>query len=175
MRLDDYPMIPLFWEDEKWAEIKDFPDYYWISNYGQVWSCRSKRLLKPALVAGYPQVIFSISRSLYMRKVHRLVAETFVPGWFDGAQINHIDGDKLNNHESNLEWVTGSENAKHAHRLGLSKSNAKKKRVISSTGQIFPSVSECAKFYGTRQGQISNILTGQRPSWKGMTFKYYDE
>lgn len=51
--------------------------------------------------------------------IHVLVARKFVEGWFEGAFVNHKDGDKHNNHSSNLEWVTRSENEKHAHRTGL--------------------------------------------------------
>ena len=53
--------------------------------------------------------------------VHRLVAEAFIgiPP-FHGAMINHIDGNKLNSSVENLEWVSASENALHAHRTGLS-------------------------------------------------------
>lgn len=42
--------------------------------------------------------------------VHRLVAKYFVPGYFDGAVVNHKDGNNRNNHASNLEWVTQRDN-----------------------------------------------------------------
>ena len=42
--------------------------------------------------------------------IHRLVAKYFVPGYFDGAVVNHKDGNNRNNHASNLEWVTQREN-----------------------------------------------------------------
>ena len=57
------------------------------------------------------------------RLVHRLIAKTFVPKPEGKDFVNHIDGDKQNNEVRNLEWVTRSENIKHAYSIGLKSSN----------------------------------------------------
>ena len=68
---------------------------------------------------GYYAVTFWMNNKAYCRKVHRLVIEAFTPNPDSLPCINHIDGNKLNNHVSNLEWCTYQANMQHAVRTGL--------------------------------------------------------
>lgn len=78
------------------------------------------RTLRPYVQnSGYLEVAFTHERKVYKFLVHRLVAMAFVDGYADGMTVNHIDGDKHNNAPENLEWVTKSQNTKHAWRNGL--------------------------------------------------------
>lgn len=119
---------------EVWKEIKGFRENYLISNSGKIktvarHSPRSGLIeshsLTPAKTRnGYLRV--SVSDSEGKRKsyyVHRLVAMLFIPKPEGKDFINHIDGNKQNNSSDNLEWVTRSENERHAWRIGLKNKN----------------------------------------------------
>lgn len=100
-----------------WLKIKDYP--YWVSKDGRVYSIKSKRCLRPSNRRGYASVLLSKDSKTKRFNIHRLVASTFLFRPSNDLVVNHIDGDKWNNHISNLEWVTPGENTKHAFRTGL--------------------------------------------------------
>lgn len=66
---------------------------------------------------GYLKLTLTIDRVQVQKLSHRIVAETYLPN--KSKEVNHKDGNRSNNHISNLEWVTGSENQKHAFRTGI--------------------------------------------------------
>jgi hypothetical protein len=103
---------------EIWKPISEYEGLYWVSNEGRVRSIR--KILKPCNVAGgYLNVVLCVNNNKSRPRIHRLVAKAFIPNLNNKPDINHIDGNKLNNNVSNLEWCTKSENALHAYKTGL--------------------------------------------------------
>ena len=100
--------------------IKNYEEKYLVSPYGEVYSIKSKRLLTPQLTEkGYLTVELRKNRKRKVARVHRIVAEVFIANPDSLKEINHKDGNKQNNHISNLEWSTRSDNVKHAYKMGL--------------------------------------------------------
>ena len=105
---------------EIWKDIKGYEGLYKISNKGNVRSLKRNVILKPGINhKGYYYVILykkSISKSY---RIHRLVAEAFVPNPNNLPQVNHKNGIKTCNEDWNLEWTDNSGNQKHAFANGL--------------------------------------------------------
>lgn len=100
-----------------WKTIPSYPNYE-ASELGQI---RHKQTLKPLAIIQkkYPQTSLYRDGRAHSVFIHVLVAEAFLGPRPTGLQVNHIDGNKQNNHASNLEYVTASENMRHAYRHAL--------------------------------------------------------
>ena len=116
---------------EQWVPIKGFEGFYAISNCGEIESyqrevpANNRFATYQYKVPGkkrigntnkrYPSVcLIDKDGKRYYKSIHRLVAEHFIPNPHNKPQVNHKDGNKQNNVVKNLEWVTASENRKHA-------------------------------------------------------------
>ena len=103
----------------EWRTIPECPNYE-VSNTGKVRNKTTNRTLSPGITkAGYAQVNLPSENGQKNRYVHRLVARVFIGDPNDDQEVNHKDGHKLNNFATNLEWVTSSENTRHAVENGL--------------------------------------------------------
>jgi len=100
--------------------VDGYEGLYSVSRDGQVWSHRKKRFFSAGDNGkGYKFVHLVKDRQPSRFYVHRLVASAFIDGECEGKIVNHIDGKKSNNVADNLEWVTPSENMKHAWKHGM--------------------------------------------------------
>ena len=120
---------------EIWKPIKDWEDYYEVSNLGRVRSlnrtiirkngqrltCKGKILSHSTTSQGYLRALLKVNGHGKHFQVHRLVAYAFIPNPENLTFVNHRDGNKENNRASNLEWVSASQNTRHAFATGLIK------------------------------------------------------
>lgn len=109
---------------EVWKDVVGYEGLYKVSEYGEVLNTKRNKLQKSYLHGrGYDRIGLTSQGFQRNHYVHRLVGDAFLepPKNVNQNQINHIDGNKNNNHFSNLEWVTPSENMNHAVRIGLLK------------------------------------------------------
>lgn len=158
---------------EIWKDIEGYEDLYQISNRGRARSLsrymsipknnhskKHRKFHKGGILEtnkpgnrGYAALALYYNAKMSKRiVVHRLVAKAFIPNPKDKPQINHKDGNKLNNHVNNLEWVTCSENHYHAYSMGfrshLVGNNAPNNKLME------PQVLEIKKLKGKYSGRI---------------------
>lgn len=153
---------------EIWKDIKDYEGYYQISNYGRVKNIQTNYLLNGDInSAGYKRVVlYTPKRKRFF--IHRLVALNFCNGYSENLVVNHIDGNKLNNHYMNLEWITRSENDLHAEKIGLRKNHyipQKPKYMIrtfdllsNKTIKIYNNREEFCAENGFAKSSVQNML-----------------
>ena len=107
---------------ELFVDIEGYEGLYQISNLGNVKSFKSvskNKILKPVYRKGYATVTLRKNRMSKLQSIHRLMATAFIPNPDNLSDVNHKDGNKLNNSLDNLEWCTHLENMKHAFKTGL--------------------------------------------------------
>lgn len=181
---------------EKWEDIilqrngtnYDFSGIYQISTKGEVKNIKTGRILKPNSNGKYLFVELYKNGKRARFKVHILVATMFIPNPYNKPEVNHKDGNKLNNEKYNLEWCTQSENDKHAYKLGLKTSPSKgkfgsehctSKKVLQYTlnGILIKewgSISEAHRELGINIGNITSCCKGKLTQAGGYIWKYKD-
>jgi hypothetical protein len=91
--------------------------------------------------------------------VARLVAVTFLGVTPDGYTVNHIDGNRLNNAVSNLEWLSNGDNIRHVFQTGLYAKIQNPVILCNANGvHSFPSKAEASRFLGRTNGYVSNCV-----------------
>ena len=106
---------------EIWKDIEDYKGLYQVSNLGRVRSIKNKTKIKEPFIinSGYSTVNLYKNNKNKKTLIHRLVAQAFILNPKKLPQVNHIDGNKLNNRQENLEWCSNSDNMLHASKTGL--------------------------------------------------------
>ena len=173
-------------EQEIWKDIEGYEGKYQVSNCGNVRSLmyhntkgiKRISLLKPATDnRGYFRCALSKNNILKTYKVHRLVAQAFIPNPNNYPQINHLDGNKKNNNAENLEWCTNSVNQIHAYSHNLNQGVRGKGTIVGVTypnGDYveYSSLKKAAQALGVHPVTIRIKIFGIRPSIKLVGYKF---
>ena len=181
--------------NEIWKPVKGYEGLYEVSNMGRVKSLiirayKKPHILKQGTVCGYKQVRFINGKQF---KVHRLVAEAFVPNPLRKPHVGHKDESRTNNKAENLEWVTPKENSNmplHIKRI-TSKQTGKLSHLYGRKGflhyesipiimydakyrvlAIFGSSHEAYRVTGISAAHITTCCKGRSNSAKGYKFRY---
>jgi hypothetical protein len=185
---------------EIWKMVSGYEGLYEVSSYGRLKSCnktvkgphnstqiRKGRILKLRPSSnGYAMPVLYRNNMFTGFALHRLVITHFKKNTDNKPIINHKNGNKTDNHIGNLEYVTYSENIKHAYDNGLRKSSFSEMigakhhaaRVIiqlDKSGNFItecPCMSDAAKALSIRAMGIQGVCSGRDKSYKGFKWKY---
>lgn len=172
-------------DDEEWRTIFDFPNYE-VSNKGNIRSKEyndsldhlrsSKKIKKQVNNCGYEYVILSNKEEKHKTlTVHRIVAKTFIPNPEEKEDVNHIDGNKLNNNVNNLEWTTTQENIIKRYEIGIDGNNYKRVSQFDKDGNLvgsFLSSYEAERITGISRTHIGGCCRGERLTAGGYVWKF---
>jgi len=175
---------------EEWRPVEGYEGSLEVSSLGRVRTMPSVRtgirngvphpqrksgvvLSQCVLNNGYLHVAPKFGPSRKKMLVHRLVAKAFVPGWFDGATVNHKDGNKLNNLPANLEWMTLAENTSHQWETGLVNIRGQRHpsakltdaQSLEIVARNVESPTLLAREYGVSVSMIYKIRQGRKKTW----------
>ena len=188
---------------EVWKPVPNYEGLYEVSNLGRVRSLdhfvssgikhnkkviKKGKLLNPSFCRGYKKITLSKDNKRVSKQVHRLVAQAFLLNKDNLPQVNHKDGNKLNNTVDNLEWCTCKENILHAFKNNLrtkegirksvkamNKKNMKNIIQLSKEGTFlneFMSLREAQKNTGINEKNISACLVGRTKTAGNYIWRY---
>jgi hypothetical protein len=144
--------------------LSQFNNKYSVSDTGIVYSLKGKKkeLKGKIKESGYREILINHLGNRSYILVHRLVLEAFKDNPENKDTVNHIDGNKLNNSLSNLEWATYQENQIHARNTGLCKSNKINMTIARMIRADKGSHRNLAEKYGLKKTQIGYIKKNKR-------------
>ena len=165
---------------ENWKTIENVTNYE-VSDLGQIRNTKTNYILKGRLSkSGYLQVSLTDKETKKQKNyyIHRLVAIYFLENLDNKREVNHKDGNKLNNNVDNLEWVTPSENQKHRQKiLGKTKTSQRKIGKFNKNHVLieeYQSIVDAAKSFGKSRVNIDNALQGKQKTAYGFIWEYLD-
>lgn len=166
---------------ETWkpVNLQDYSEFYEVSTFGNVRNIKTKKLLKQLIRTEYYCVSLSyVKENSCNVRVNRLVAKTFIENPNNYEVVNHIDGNKLNNNVSNLEWCSSKMNRKHAVENNLVNFHTRKVQQLGMDGTLiatYDSIKEAEEKTGCSNKNISTVCKGGRKSCGGYIWKYTED
>ena len=156
-------------------DIIGYEGLYAITTCGKVWSHRRQRFLKPADNGhGYLQVILCKDGVRKHYRVHRLVAEAYIPNPENKQYINHKDTVRNHNWVNNLEWATAKENKNYVGNKPYEKGTIKKVRCVE-TDTIYKNIADAGRQTNICERGIHFALTGKQKTAGGYHWEYVQE
>ena len=175
--------------NEIWKDIEGWEGLYQVSNLGKVKSLpryhdakhpyiTKERILKPRFCGKtreYLSVSLNDNCEVKQMKVHRLVAQAFVPNPKGHKEINHINEDKSDNRAENLEWCSRSYNVNYGKRIEKQRVHLLiPVRQITLGGEFirdFPSIIDAGDSLGIHPSNISKVVNGDRKTAGGFIWE----
>ena len=160
-------------------DTKGFEGLYAVTSCGRIWSYKRSRFLQTTPNRqGYLYVHLYKDGKSYHKRVHRLIAEAYIPNLNNLPEVNHKDEIKDHNWINNLEWCTKEYNIRYG--TGIERANEKRIRCkirCVETGEVFNSITECSKTIGYQASHIIEHLNGNksRKHILGMHFERIDK
>lgn len=167
--------------EKQWKKIiiDNKETFYSVSNYGEVRNDSTRTLLQGSIANNGYRMVHLRYRIDKVCSVHRLVMKAFKPcDEMDDLQVNHIDGNKLNNRLNNLEWSTALENIRHSFQTGLQRFQMRECHVYDLQGNYIKSFinsREAEKELKIDNSNILRCLSGQQTHCKQYQFKDYQK
>ena len=155
---------------EQWKYIKEYDNKYAVSSYGRVKSFKgiTERILKPSKTHdGYEFVVMCKNNKTKPFRINRLVAIHFIQNPNNFPQVDHIDGNKVNNHVENLQWMSAKDNT--------TKSQGKAVNQLSLDGEFIlahVSISDAANFLQKDKANIHKALNKKYTTAYGFKWEY---
>lgn len=160
---------------EIWKDIPDYEGLYKVSNFGNIKSVRKNKIMVPYSNHGYLQLCLRKNNIAKTYKVHRLVAQAFIPNPNNLPCINHKDENPSNNYVNNLEWCSVEYNIKYGTRTEKTQKEIKQYDLDGNFIKNWKSIIEIERVMNIPHNNIIYCCQNKRKTAGNYMWKYAKE